>query len=109
MGNRGSKSICSFRTDIVKEQRVDGSWLIAMYKNIAINLRCTLMGCESSLRIKILSNQLNKLLFSCLLALDMQSEKGLSLFLKKTEVVKSRKAFALSAGGEPREQVKLNP
>jgi hypothetical protein len=39
---------------IVKEQRVDGSWLL---KN---NLRYTLMDCESSYQVKIPSKQNNK-------------------------------------------------
>ena len=39
MGYRGSKSI--LESNIVKEQRVDGSWFVA---KIARSLRCTLMG-----------------------------------------------------------------
>jgi len=60
MGYRGSKSefiplylqpIC---INSVKEQRVDGSYLLKKNK-----LRCTLMGYESSYQIKIPSKQLN--------------------------------------------------
>ncbi len=53
MGYRGSKSV--FISNTVKEQRVDGSWGIN-----PIHLRCTLMGCESSYRVKIPSKQLIK-------------------------------------------------
>jgi hypothetical protein len=53
MGNRGSKSGFIFKS--VKEQRVDGNWWIK-----PIHLRCTLMGCENSYQLKILSKQLNK-------------------------------------------------
>jgi len=59
MGYRGSKSILVFNTDIVKEQRVDGS-----YFGITPKLRCTLMGGESRYQVRILSNQKNKLHFS---------------------------------------------
>jgi len=57
MGYRGSKSV-SFSlacSGTVKEQRVDGSWLL---KN---NLRCTLMGCESSYQVKIPSKHFYRL------------------------------------------------
>lgn len=60
MGYRGSKSITdiinptSQKSVIVKEQRVDGSYI----KNKNLMLRCTLMGCESSYQVKILSNQI---------------------------------------------------
>ena len=68
MGYRGSKS--NFYSKFVKEQRVDGSWgLIKRYNTtISFNkpLRCTLMGFERNYRIKIPSNQLNKLSFSTL-------------------------------------------
>jgi len=53
MGNRGSKS--GFTLKSVKEQRVDGNRWVR-----PIHLRCTLMGCENSYQIKILSKQLNK-------------------------------------------------
>jgi len=53
MGNRGSKSGFIFKS--VKEQRVDGNRWIR-----PIHLRCTLMGCENSYQVKILSKQLNK-------------------------------------------------
>ena len=86
--NRWSKSITYINTqyvhEIEKEQRVDGSWqvvLVAVYlllMNI-INkhtvrckpnlqkqprvtcLRCTLMGCESSYQVKILSKQISNI------------------------------------------------
>jgi hypothetical protein len=51
MGNRGSKSVLASST--VKEQRVYGSYL----KILILSLRCTLTGCESGYRIKILSKQ----------------------------------------------------
>jgi hypothetical protein len=57
MEYRGSKSV--FISNAVKEQRVDGSWLL---KNLAVlirSLRCTLMGFERNYQIKILSKQLN--------------------------------------------------
>nr|QEN73933.1 hypothetical protein [Lentinula edodes]WGO76449.1 LAGLIDADG homing endonuclease [Lentinula edodes] len=60
MGNRGSKSI--LKTNIVKEQRVDGSWGAFNFKNIKEPLRCTLMGGESHYQIKIPSNQINKII-----------------------------------------------
>ena len=53
MGYRGSKSLLI--NNIVKEQRVDGSWFLA---KTARNLRCTLMGGESRYQIKIPSKQL---------------------------------------------------
>lgn len=65
MGYRGSKSEFVTQTETVKEQRVDGSWLIA--KN-ARSLRCTLMGGESRYQVKILSKQLSIRNFSTLLA-----------------------------------------
>jgi competence protein ComGF len=96
MGYRGSKSILSLpaacKTNIVKEQRVDGSWFINIFKNIAMNLRYTLMGCESGFHIKILSNQLNKLLFS---TLNFKSSKALT--------------STTSVGARARKPIKLNP
>jgi hypothetical protein len=50
MGNRGSKSKLN---NFVKEQRADGNWWIK-----PIHLRCALMGCENSYRIKFPSKQL---------------------------------------------------
>jgi|ERR1700675_153686 len=58
MEYRGSKSI--FITNIVKEQRVDGSWLISNSVILIRSLRCTLMDFERNYQIKILSKQLNK-------------------------------------------------
>jgi len=43
MDNRGSKSII-YKNIIVKEQRVDGSWLLNLY--VFNSLRCTLRGFE---------------------------------------------------------------
>jgi hypothetical protein len=59
MGYRGSKSVS---IDIVKEQRVDGSWFLnkLAIAKIFRSLRCTLMGFERNYQIKILSKQLNK-------------------------------------------------
>jgi len=51
MGNRGSKSVLVKNIDIVKEQRVDGSYLFKPNK-----LRCTLTGFERSLKINHPSN-----------------------------------------------------
>jgi len=58
MGNRGSKSVLVSQTNIVKEQRVDGS-----YFGISPKLRCTLMGFERNYLVKIPSKQLNKKTF----------------------------------------------
>src|SRR5215469_3560739 len=52
MGYRGSKSALA----AVKEQRVDGSWLLTP---IIRSLRYTLMGFERNYQIKVLSKQLN--------------------------------------------------
>jgi len=57
MDYRGSKSD---KRKSVKEQRVDGSWLLNKQAATCRSLRRTLMGCESSYQIKILSNQINK-------------------------------------------------
>jgi hypothetical protein len=54
MGYRGSKSVLVSCT--VKEQRVDGSCC-----GLNPQLRCTLMGGESSYQIKIPSKQLKKI------------------------------------------------
>jgi len=61
MGNRGSKSGLM----PVKEQLVEGSWFLA---KLAISLRCILMDCENSYQVRFLSKQLNKKIFSTLLA-----------------------------------------
>ena len=55
MGYRGSKSVLTNKT--VKEQRVDGSWLLALPIR---SLRCTLMGFKRNYQIKVLSKQLNR-------------------------------------------------
>jgi len=62
MGYRGSKSV--FISNIVKEQRVDGSWYI---KSKPMYLRCILMGGESRYPIKIPSKQFNISPFSTLI------------------------------------------
>ena len=54
MGNRGSKSVL---INTVKEQRVDGSWLLT-FANVR-SLRCTLMGFERNYQVKYPSKQLN--------------------------------------------------
>jgi hypothetical protein len=56
MGYRVSKSV--YINDIVKEQRVDGSWF-----GIIPKLRCTLMGGESRYPVKIPSKQLNNITY----------------------------------------------
>ena len=66
MGYRGSKSILN---NIVKEQRVDGSWSIIKAKSRQMLLRCTLMGFERNYQVKILSKQLNY--FSTLQSLNI--------------------------------------
>ena len=78
MGYRGSKSSslldscpCEGKSPFggkqgVKEQRVDGSWLL---KNIAVpvrSLRCTLMGFERNYQVKIPAKQLNNRRYSIL-------------------------------------------
>jgi hypothetical protein len=68
MGYRGSKSEIQYPQPIkkrisVKEQRVDGSWLLA---KMATSLRCTLMGREICYPVKILSKKSNKLNYSTL-------------------------------------------
>jgi hypothetical protein len=60
MGYRGSKSIVSENT-IVKEQRVDGSYIEVFKKKNNSMLRCTLTGFERSYQVKILSNQINQI------------------------------------------------
>jgi len=63
MGYRGSKSETinkhpqpNLIYNSVKEQRVDGSWLLA---NKANSLRCTLMGFARNYQVKILSKQIH--------------------------------------------------
>jgi hypothetical protein len=58
MEYRGSKSV--FIINAVKEQRVDGSWLLNKLAFLIRSLRCTLMGFERNYQIKILSKQLSK-------------------------------------------------
>jgi hypothetical protein len=56
MDNRGSKSAKLLKSIVVKEQRVDGSSSIIPK---LMPVRYTLMGCENSYQLKILSKQLN--------------------------------------------------
>nr|QDG01222.1 LAGLIDADG endonuclease [Scytalidium sp.] len=56
IGYRGSKSVIC-ENIIVKEQRVDGSYI----KGTNLMLRCTLTGFERNYRVKILSNQINQI------------------------------------------------
>ena len=58
MGYRGSKSIVSKNT-IVKEQRVDGSYIEYFNKKNYSMLRYTLVAFERSYQIKIPSNFIN--------------------------------------------------
>lgn len=55
IGYRGSKSI--MYNFIVKEQRVDGGWLLRR------SLKCTLTDFERNSQVRILSKQINKLRF----------------------------------------------
>jgi hypothetical protein len=57
MGYRGSKSELKFNS--VKEQRVDGSWLLNKLAVPIRSLRCTLMGFERNYQVKIPTKQLN--------------------------------------------------
>jgi len=72
MDNRGSKSItdlhkpASHKSVIVKEQRVDGSWLLDKIADPKRSLRCTLMGFERNYQVKIPTNQLLNRLYSTL-------------------------------------------
>jgi LAGLIDADG DNA endonuclease family protein len=54
MDNRGSKSAIL----AVKEQRVDGSWLLKNWVEWIRSLRCILMGFERNYQVKVLTNQL---------------------------------------------------
>jgi hypothetical protein len=67
IGYRGSKSVFILKS--VKEQRVDGSWLL---NKLAVpikfrSLRCTLMGLETGYQVKIPAKQLIKRPYSNLL------------------------------------------
>jgi len=70
MDYRGSKSIAGYlasrESAIVKEQRVDGSWLLNKIADPNRSLRCTLMGFERNYQVKILTNQLLNRLYSTL-------------------------------------------
>jgi hypothetical protein len=81
MGYRGSKSItgsiaiCPLEPVIVKEQRVDGSWLLNNLATLNRSLRCTLMGFEINYQIKILTKQLLNRAYSTLSALQPSSRR----------------------------------
>jgi hypothetical protein len=85
MDYRGSKSITGLnipqainRLVIVKEQRVDGSYIEKCTINNKISmLRCTLMGFERNYQVKTLSNQINKVRFSSTLT-DINAESTLN-------------------------------
>lgn len=62
MENRGSKS--KFISNFVKEQRLDGNWLLIKLINLIKSLKCILMGCESSYQVRVFSKQINKKLFN---------------------------------------------
>ncbi len=66
MGNRGSKSVVSLYNTAVKEQRVDGSWLLNQCAVPIRSLRCTLMGFERNYQVRILTNQLISRMYSTL-------------------------------------------
>ena len=57
MDNRGSKS--DLKINSVKEQRVDGSWLVKKFAISNRSLRCTLVNFERNLKVKIPSKQYN--------------------------------------------------
>ena len=60
MDNRGSKSVIL----AVKEQRVDGNWLLKNITKGIRSLRCALMGFERNYQVKVLTNQLLNRFFS---------------------------------------------
>ena len=62
MDNRGSKSAIL----VVKEQRVDGSWLLKNWAEKIRSLRCTLMDFERNYQVKVLTNQLLNKFYSTL-------------------------------------------
>ena len=80
MENRVSKSIIS-ENIIVKEQRVDGSYIGAYYKIIqSPMLRCTLMGFERSCQPRNPSNLINKLrLYSTATICEDKSKMNIEL------------------------------
>ncbi len=63
MDNCGSKSAIL----AVKEQRVDGSWLLKKTAEGKRSLRCTLMGFERNYQVKVLTNQLSNKFYSTIL------------------------------------------
>ena len=65
MGYRGSKSAV-YKDTVVKEQRVDGSWLLKKIAAPYRSLRCTLMGFERNYPVKIRANQLLSRTYSTL-------------------------------------------
>ena len=74
MGYRGSKSGSLKRS--VKEQRVDGSWLLNKLAVPVRSLRCTLMGFERNYQIKVLSKQLNQNFFFSSATLPLGKDGG---------------------------------
>uniref|UniRef100_UPI0022380D67 LAGLIDADG endonuclease n=1 Tax=Ramaria cf. rubripermanens TaxID=2016387 RepID=UPI0022380D67 len=114
MEYRGSKSV--FIKNAVKEQRVDGSWLLNKLAVLIRSLRCTLMGFERNYQIKILSKQLskNKRNFSTLVQnskinpwfvtgfCDGEASFGVSIYIDKR--IKGRLAWAV----KPSFQISLN-
>lgn len=80
MGNRGSKSTILEENIVVKEQRVDGSYINPYLARKAIikdsMLRCTLMDFERNYQVKTLSNQIiNKRFYSSNLPKSVQLSK----------------------------------
>jgi hypothetical protein len=79
MDNRVSNSIIvanflSAENIIVKEQRVDGSYINKLM------LRCTLKGFERSSQIRISSNQINKIrLYSTVSGYEVKAQRELDL------------------------------
>lgn len=81
MGNRGSKLII-FKNIIIKEQRVDGSWLLNL--NVFNSLRYTLRGFERITWYGSLSYQiLNKHLYSTKTTIITKEPKDIKSFIHK--------------------------
>ncbi len=87
MDNRGSKLSNFFVTInfILQEQRVDGSWLgkyipcsvgLQGYGIYVTRLRCTLLDFERYLVVKILSNQINKIIYIIILGFALAESMG---------------------------------
>lgn len=81
MDNRGSKLIIS-KNIIIKEQRVDGSWLLKL--NVFNSLRCTLRGFERITLSGYLSNKiLNKYFYSTKTTTITKEPKNIKSFIHK--------------------------